>query len=519
MSGGKGWAERFLLNVIWSWIGVGVNLLAGFFLAPYLIRKLGDEQNGIWALAFAFIDYFTLFDFGFKSAAVNLISGFRAKDDPDQINEVINTSLFYFLCIGGGLFLLTLVLAGQLHRAFAIPERYLSDFALLVRIVGAGWAVAIALSVTIASLEAFQQFKIQNNIYILSLIVRSGGCAVVLYLGYGLIEMGIVTTLSQFLTYALSFRAVRRIFPELKISPKLASRHMWKKMSSYGANAFLAYIGTILLNQGPLMMIGHFRTTAFVGYYSSPSRLLTYIVEMITKIGNITMPNTAQLAAQGRQDQIAILGKYLNRYCLALFMPLGAFLVVYNFDLISVWITPGFAANSAPLILPLALSTGLAVAGQFNSSVILFGLAKHGTYARLLIVEGLLALTGIALVLPGFGILGAAWVIASLAILHRGLVTPVLLCKALDTDPWDYLSGIYLRPLLTGIPTVLLSVWLHGFLLPGKNWPQLILALGLLAVQYYAVALFTVSEPDHRERIRALVLERLRPAGAVEKSV
>ncbi len=123
MSAGKGWAERFLLNVIWNWIGVAVNLLAGFFLAPYLIRKLGDEQYGIWALAFAFIDYFTLFDFGFKSAAVNLISRFRAQGDTDKINEVFNTSLFYFLGVGGALFLLTLVLAGQLHHFFTIPDR------------------------------------------------------------------------------------------------------------------------------------------------------------------------------------------------------------------------------------------------------------------------------------------------------------------------------------------------------------------------------------------------------------
>ncbi len=56
---------------------------------------------------------------------------------------------------------------------------------------------------------------------------------------------------------------------------------------------------TALLNQGPLMVIGHFRSAAFVGYYSSPSRLLVYVVEMITRIGNITMPNTAQMAARG----------------------------------------------------------------------------------------------------------------------------------------------------------------------------------------------------------------------------
>ncbi len=46
------------------------------------------------------------------------------------------------------------------------------------------------------------------------------------YLGYGLVEMGIATTVSQCMVYALNFRSVRRAFPELKISLKLASRGM-----------------------------------------------------------------------------------------------------------------------------------------------------------------------------------------------------------------------------------------------------------------------------------------------------
>ena len=50
------WAERFLVNVVWSWLGVLAGFFTGFVLSPYIIRKLGDQRYGIWALAFAFID-------------------------------------------------------------------------------------------------------------------------------------------------------------------------------------------------------------------------------------------------------------------------------------------------------------------------------------------------------------------------------------------------------------------------------------------------------------------------------
>src|SRR3974377_2398037 len=98
------WGKRFIRNVLWSWLGVGAALFTGFFLSPYIIRTLGDHRYGIWALAFAFIDYFNLFDFGFKTATVNLVSRARATGDDRRINEIINTSLFYFIAIASAVF-------------------------------------------------------------------------------------------------------------------------------------------------------------------------------------------------------------------------------------------------------------------------------------------------------------------------------------------------------------------------------------------------------------------------------
>src|ERR1700690_3746351 len=118
---GEKWAERFFINVLWNWLGVIASFFTGFFLSPYIIRKLGDQRYGIWALAFAFIDYYTLFDFGFKTAIVNLISRFRSNNEEPAINEAINTALFYFIGLGIFIFGLTWFSAPQLHRFFNIP--------------------------------------------------------------------------------------------------------------------------------------------------------------------------------------------------------------------------------------------------------------------------------------------------------------------------------------------------------------------------------------------------------------
>jgi O-antigen/teichoic acid export membrane protein len=504
------WAERFFVNVIWSWVGVFANFLTGFFLSPYIIRKLGDERYGIWALAFAFIDYFILFDFGFRLAAVNLISRFRIQHEEDRINEVINTSLFYFIVLACGLAAATVAVAGELHRFFQIAPAYQQDFANLVRIIGIGWATAMAFSITIAGLEALQQFKAQNHIYVLALLIRSGGCALALYWGYGLTTMGMVVTVSQLTTYLLSFLHLRRAFPGMRVSPSLARWTMWKDMCRYGVHTFTSTLATILLNQGPPMVIGHMRPTEYVGYYTMPSRLLNYMVELITRIGSVTTPNTSQMDEGGRRTEIVQMGIYLNRYSFALFMPLAAFLLVYGRELVTLWISPEFADQAAALLPPFVLSTSLAVAGQYTSVAILFGLARHAAYSRTLLAEGILVVAGIAWALPNYGLLGAAWVAVSFALFNRAVVTPYLLCRILDYPLPQYLWSIYTRPAVLMAPLVALAYWLHSQGLTGATWIQLLSALGILAAVYYAASWFTVLESQHRSLVQNWISKRLR---------
>ena len=506
---GEKWAERFFINILWNWLGVVASFFTGFFLSPYIIRKLGDQRYGIWALAFAFIDYYTLFDFGFKSAVVNLISRYQAERQDRETNEVINSALFYFIGLGFFIFGLTWFGAPQLHRFFRISPEYQPEFIVLVRIIAVGWSVATALSVFQGAIEGFQKFKAANHIWILSLVFRSGGSALMLFLGHGLVAMGVVVTIAQFMSFGLTFLTVKRAFPAMRLSPSLARIAMWKRIAGYGVHAFVAYLGNTLLTQGPPVLVGHYQPEAFVGYYTLPSRLLQYVVELVTRIGYVTMPNTAQLAARGMKKEIMILGTYLNRYCLALFLPLSIFLFVYGRDLIRVWVGVSFAEHAAPLLPVFVLSTTLAVAGQFNSSQILYGLAKHDTYSKALILEGVLALGGMIAVLPKYGIFGGACIAAGFAILNRGLVTPFLLCRVMDFSLVRYLRDIYSTPLLTAVPVFAFALWIKSHWVPGNNWFQLIGSIALISGPYYLFSYFTVAESDHRKLLRGWIAARL----------
>src|SRR5205823_2474402 len=177
---------------------------------------------------------------------------------------------------------------------------------------------------------------------------------------------------------------------------------------------------------------------------------------------------------------------YSNRYSFTLFMPLVLALLVYGRELIGLWVGAEFAARSAPLLPIMTLSTAFVLAGQFNSSAILFGLGEHGGYARSVLIEALLNVAAMVVAIPRYGILGAAWVSAVLMILNRGLYTPWLVCRALDFGFFHYLQEIYMRPVLIGMPVLAVAYGVKRYGLAGGTWLELIAGSGCIGLLYSA---------------------------------
>ena len=43
-------SKQFIVNVLWNWSAVVVNVFTALILSPFIIRRLGDDNYGLWAL-------------------------------------------------------------------------------------------------------------------------------------------------------------------------------------------------------------------------------------------------------------------------------------------------------------------------------------------------------------------------------------------------------------------------------------------------------------------------------------
>ncbi len=106
-------SRRFIANVLWNWTGTVASLFTGLILSPIIIRRLGPDGYGVWALSFAMMDYYWFFDFGFRAATLKYVAHYRATGEPEKIGEVLSTSILYAAIMATAVMALLLAGAGR----------------------------------------------------------------------------------------------------------------------------------------------------------------------------------------------------------------------------------------------------------------------------------------------------------------------------------------------------------------------------------------------------------------------
>jgi len=217
----------------------------------------------------------------------------------------------------------------------------------------------------------------------------------------------------------------------------------------------------------------------------------------------VATPQSADMAARREVGQIGRLAIFANRYCLILFMPIAIFLGMFGYELLRVWLRrPDFANNSAPLLLPMLVGFTLAQAAQFCSASILFGLGAQRGYAITLVAELALNIVATILVLPSYGIMGAAVVTSLLMLIARGIVTPWLLCHHLHSSFWQYMFHILAKPILVSAPLWAGLIALRRAGITGRSVSEhSALGIGTTAL-YFAGCYFTCVAPEHKRLLR-----------------
>ena len=118
--------RQILRNVGSSWFALGVNVVSGIFLSPYILHRLGDTAFGLWILIFSITGYYGLFDLGIRSSIVRYVAKYSATNEEEELNRLVNTAMFSYTGIGVVAMAITLIAAYYVSSIFRIPADFVS---------------------------------------------------------------------------------------------------------------------------------------------------------------------------------------------------------------------------------------------------------------------------------------------------------------------------------------------------------------------------------------------------------
>ena len=473
--------RQILKNVGSSWFSLGVNVLVGIFLSPFIMHRLGDTAFGIWILIFSVTGSYGIFDLGIRSSIVKYVSKFTATNETEQLAAHINTSLATYAGLGTLSMAITVVVSFFADQIFKAPPGWHSEARLLLLLAGASVSLGFPLGVAGGILEGLQRYYLLNWTAVVMSLSRAALIVFFLLHGYGLTTIVLITVLLPILTAFARWIIVMRLLP-LSFGLKYVHRAAFRQMAHFSGTTMIIIVAAQMRFQTDSLIIGRMLSAAAITYFSVGSRPTAYAFQFVVALAQVFVPMSSQSEAVGNLDRVRKMYIAGNRACAFIILPVSAILLILGKSVIEIWVGAKYVPLSYPTLVILTIPMTLLMV-QAASPRILIGLGRHRELAGISLIEGIAnIILSVALVRP-LGIEGDALGTAIPLAFSMLYFFPRHMRKQLGVPVRTFLREAYSIPLLLIIPFAATLLLMRRLFYAHHLW-QLLGQVGVGAAVY-----------------------------------
>jgi O-antigen/teichoic acid export membrane protein len=393
-------------NLTTRYLAIAAEMVVGLLVLPYNLSHLGKAAYGLWALTTSITMYFSVLDLGYSGAVVKFVAQYRAKQDMRALNETLSTTFYLFASFGVVTYLVAIGLAAFIDRLLRLGPDQVHTARLVLLITSVSVAIGTACTVFGAVINGFQRYDLNNIAGTASTIVIAVVNVLVLWAGFGLVELVIGTTAIRVLTYGVYRANAYRVFPAMRIRLDLFRRERLRELTSFSVFMALIDWANKLNYSIDAVVIGIMLGTGAVAVWSVGQRLAEATQRLTNQLNEIIFPNVVDHSASDRVDRLQLLFLVGTRLSLATVVPIAAVLILMARPLVLAWVGPGYD-GSVVVVQLLALIVVVRV-GNATGSTLLKGAERHRLVAAVNVVTAVVNVSiSIALVKP-LGLAGVA---------------------------------------------------------------------------------------------------------------
>ncbi len=412
-------------NAYINLIGQFAPILVAIFAIPLLIKVLGTERFGVLALAWVVMGYFGLFDFGLGRATTKFVAEYHARNELEALPELIWSSVIVHVFLGllGGA-VLALLTPWLTESVLNIPAPLLPETQTSFYLLALSVPLLVTAAVLRGVLEAIQRFDMVNLIKVPASVINYLGPLLVLFFVKGLVPV------IGFLVFSRGVVLLAHVFLCLRTLPVLSHGFRFdinRMRPLFGFGGWLtvsSFIGPSIASIDRFM-IGAFVSLSAVTLYATPYEAVTKLTIFPMSLLAVLFPAFSAMAVD-RVHEIRRLYLRAVKYLLVLVAPIVGILLALSHELLSLWVAPEFAQESASVAQWLAVGILINVLSQVPATV-LQGAGRADVVGKLLLMQLPLYALAVWFLIGPLGITGVA-----VAWMMQALLAAVMLFVAAD---------------------------------------------------------------------------------------
>ncbi len=522
--------RRLIFSSVLRFLGMLVIIVAGLFLQPYMLDKLGANDCGLMAVVSMIISLMLFLEAGLNAAISRHVAAALGVNDEKLFLRYFNSGIFLFACIGTTIVLLAVLLSWNIE-SFIEASRWLVqrlDPALipgsvadmdtkLRRNISLSQTLLILVALTLALnlisrplvgvISGALREDVSSSLILGLRVARPVLNILVLFLGGGVIALNGASLGLVLFMLPIWYVVAKRIVPALRFRVSAVDGSVIKKLYTFSFFAFVAFMSTNLYSAAAVIVLTVMYGLETVAVYTMVCYTLFCMGnDVITILTNYLAPIFAQLGARKENETIRKTLFFAIKVSsgAAIFVAFG--LIAWGHPFILRWMgkdKPEMLMAYTPLVL-MAL-TFLLAQTQAPTVEYLYGTATHKYYALINSVEAAIAVTFFIPFAYLFQITGIALSLLLASGVARLVLQPFFVCKVLGIRRREYYARFALILFKGGVSVILpcCVTWLWV----DSTFPRLFLVGGLSVLFFGPVYVLLVFSREERQ----LVYRALKP--------
>jgi O-antigen/teichoic acid export membrane protein len=485
-----------------SYLSVGISLLSGIIMTPFIITRIGQAEYGIYALTLSLISLFT-FDFGLSDTITRFVSKFLAEDNKDHERIFMRYIIIFFTLVSvfiAIIFLFVYVNADTIYKELSHEEL---DIFKSVFVIAASYAVfTFPFKPLDGLLMSYDKMIFFKSLDLLNRVIVLFSTSIVLLFGVGITGLILVNTISGIMIVAAKFYYVYR-FKLLHFRGKEKNRSLLKEVYGFTIwTTLIALSSRLIYNLSP-SIIASLNGSVEVSIFSVASTMESYVWAVAAALNGLFLPKiTKMLTKNDDINTIQELSIKVGRVQLILMSYIVIGFTLLGKDFLLLWLGPNFIRVylvTLLILIPMILTMPTQIA---NTALIARGEIRHRAIG--IILQGTISIFLTYILSPKYGALGAGIGIFFGIFVGNIIYINVIYKKILMIDLKDFYIKTYSGMFITALVTLSLGILLNE-LFVGNTLSIFLSKLFLISITFFCSIWFMYVSKTEKYEIKHII--------------